>query len=266
MSVPPSLAPFLPGGRPAPRASGGHRPRQVHSPRVRRLAHDRGVHLGGLTGTGPRGRVTTDDVNRAASMAESLPLASPVAAPGTVRARHTAVTEVEVTRLTTSPDLLAWLVESSVRTVRSVRAATAEVVPTTVSVHGPPGGAPRTVVNAHDLGVQGIERVLGAADTPLNGSEGQASRPELSVHDLRGTGVLFDVPVLEDGVVVAISFGDVVDRPTVVELPDGGRGIGIGSFVHLALTVDEHLAGASAARLLARVRQRLEAHESGSSS
>ena len=265
MSVPPSLAPFLPGGRPAPRASGGHRPRQVHSPRVRRLAHDRGVHLGGLTGTGPRARVTTDDVNRAASMAE-LPLASPVAAPGTVRACYTAVTEVEVTRLTTSPDLLACLVESSVRTVRSVRAATAEVVRTTVSVHGPPGGAPRTVVNAHDLGVQGIQRVLGGVDTPLNGSEGQASRPELSVHDLRGTGVLFDVPVLEDGVVVALSCGDVVDRPTVVELPDGGRGIGIGSFVHLALTVDEHLAGASAARLLARVRQRLEAHESGSSS
>lgn len=265
MSVPPSLAPFLPGGRPAPRASGGHRPRQVHSPRVRRLAHDRGVHVGGLTGTGPRGRVTTDDVNRAASMAE-LPLASPVAASGTVRACYTAVTEAEVTRLTTSPDLLACLVESSVRTVRSVRAATAEVVRTTVSVHGPPGGAPRTVVNAHDLGVQGIQRVLGAADTPLNGSEGQASRPELSVHDLRGTGVLFDVPVLEDGVVVALSCGDVVDRPTVVELPDGGRGIGIGSFVHLALTVDEHLAGASAARLLAQVRQRLEAHESGRSS
>ncbi len=266
MSVPPSLAPFLPGGRPEPRASGGHRPRQVHSPRVRHLAHDRGVHLAGLTGTGPRGRVTTDDVNRAASMAESLPLASPVAAPGAVRARYTAVTEVEVTRLTTSPDLLACLVESSVRAVRSVRAATAEVVRTTVSVHGPPGGAPRTVVDAHDLGVQGIQRVLGASDASLNGSEGQGSWADLSVQDLRGTGVLFDVPVLEDGVVVALSFGDVVDRPTVVELPDGGRGIGIGSFVHLALTVDEHLAGASAARLLARVRQRLEAHESGRSS
>lgn len=40
----------------------GRRPRHVHSPRVRRLAAERGVVLTGLVGTGPGGRVTPADV------------------------------------------------------------------------------------------------------------------------------------------------------------------------------------------------------------
>ncbi|KQZ90590.1 hypothetical protein ASD62_16160 [Phycicoccus sp. Root563] len=62
------------GERSSPPAGG---PRHRHSPRVRRLAHDSGVDLASLTGTGPAGRVTPDDVERAARHAAPEPVPSP---------------------------------------------------------------------------------------------------------------------------------------------------------------------------------------------
>ncbi|WP_344252231.1 hypothetical protein [Terrabacter carboxydivorans] len=126
-------------------------------------------------------------------------------------------------------------------------------------VHAPDGPL-RDVVNAHDLSVQGIRRTLDDAYAVPDHADG-SSAPALAVHDLRGSGLLFDLPVLGDGELAALSVGDVVDRPAVVALPDGGRGIGMGTFVHLALTVDEQAAGADAAAVLTQVRQRLESHE-----
>jgi 2-oxoglutarate dehydrogenase E2 component (dihydrolipoamide succinyltransferase) len=61
----------------APASADGGR-RHQHSPRVRRLAADAGVALTALVGTGPSGRVTTDDVRRAAAPVAS---ASAPAAP-----------------------------------------------------------------------------------------------------------------------------------------------------------------------------------------
>jgi 2-oxoisovalerate dehydrogenase E2 component (dihydrolipoyl transacylase) len=63
-----------PGGRPpgmgrvfAPPAGLGRR--GIAKPPVRRLARDLGIELGGLTGSGPEGSVTRDDVQRAAGEA-----------------------------------------------------------------------------------------------------------------------------------------------------------------------------------------------------
>lgn len=257
MSVPAALAPFLPGGRPVAPPSGGRRPRHIHSPRVRRLATDRGVNLDRLAGTGPLGRVTTEDVQRAASTAESHSSAPAVA----TRALRTGVIELEVTRLAATADLLASVVESAVRAVRAAPGSAGRVSQPAVAVHGPSGDAPRVVVNAHDLSVSGIQRALEDAYAPPESMVSPSSRPALSVHDLGGTGLLFDLPVLDDGELMGLSIGDVVDRPTVVALPDGGRGIGMGSFVHLALTVDEHLTGADAAWVLTQVRHGVQTHE-----
>ncbi|GAA2468227.1 hypothetical protein GCM10009858_01800 [Terrabacter carboxydivorans] len=254
MSVPAALAPFLPGGRPAA-PPGGRRPRHSHSPRVRRLASDRGLSLDRIAGTGPLGRVTVADVHRAASTAKSSSPATAVAA----RTLRTAVSEVEVTRLARTTDLLACVIESSVQSLRAVPGPAAATSRPRVRVHAPDGPL-RDVVNAHDLSVQGIRRTLDDAYAVPDHADG-SSAPALAVHDLRGSGLLFDLPVLGDGELAALSVGDVVDRPAVVALPDGGRGIGMGTFVHLALTVDEQAAGADAAAVLTQVRQRLESHE-----
>ena len=65
----------------ASRAASG--PRHRHSPRVRRLAREAGLDPDTLDGTGPSGRVTPEDVARAAQAGESVPSAdpSPTAAP-----------------------------------------------------------------------------------------------------------------------------------------------------------------------------------------
>jgi 2-oxoisovalerate dehydrogenase E2 component (dihydrolipoyl transacylase) len=72
-----------PGGRPpgastafAPPAGFGRR--ALAKPPVRRLARDLGIELGGLTGSGPEGSVTRDDVQRAAGEARdrSIPRSS----------------------------------------------------------------------------------------------------------------------------------------------------------------------------------------------
>jgi 2-oxoisovalerate dehydrogenase E2 component (dihydrolipoyl transacylase) len=54
----------LPPGVPGPSTT---RPRALAKPPVRRLARDLGVDLGEVTGSGPEGSVTRDDVERAAS-------------------------------------------------------------------------------------------------------------------------------------------------------------------------------------------------------
>jgi pyruvate dehydrogenase E2 component (dihydrolipoamide acetyltransferase) len=97
-SAPPTGGPFPPPGSfpaglklppgipapqaqfPAPPAGGAAEPpglrppggnRALAKPPVRRLARDLGVNLGGLTGSGPEGSVTREDVARAASVART---------------------------------------------------------------------------------------------------------------------------------------------------------------------------------------------------
>ena len=71
-SIPPNGGP-PPGGPVPPQAAfappAGFGRRALAKPPVRRLARDLGIELGGLTGSGPEGSVTRDDVQRAAGEA-----------------------------------------------------------------------------------------------------------------------------------------------------------------------------------------------------
>src|SRR6266567_1790593 len=88
--APPADAPAPPAGAPAPpadisappaeAATGGARTAVLAKPPVRKLAKDLGVDLAGLTGTGPSGSITRDDIQAAAVAVEA---AAPGAGTGT---------------------------------------------------------------------------------------------------------------------------------------------------------------------------------------
>jgi 2-oxoisovalerate dehydrogenase E2 component (dihydrolipoyl transacylase) len=73
--------PAGPGSAAPPAPLGGTAPRALAKPPVRRLARDLGVDLSGLTGTGPQGSVTREDVQQAAGASRGRS-EYPAAAPG----------------------------------------------------------------------------------------------------------------------------------------------------------------------------------------
>jgi 2-oxoisovalerate dehydrogenase E2 component (dihydrolipoyl transacylase) len=64
---------------PAPAANGSGRGAALAKPPVRKMARDKGVDLAGLTGTGPGGSITRDDVQQAAAASQVQPV------PGQIR-------------------------------------------------------------------------------------------------------------------------------------------------------------------------------------
>lgn len=72
-------------------ASGGRGPGRIVTPRARRLARDHGIDLDSLTGSGPGGRITEEDVQNAVSAA--VPTASPAVDPAVADAAPAAAME-----------------------------------------------------------------------------------------------------------------------------------------------------------------------------
>ena len=76
--APPPPLPVPAGPPPAPAPAGPPRPRPlVISPLIRRHAHELGVDLAQVTGTGRRGAITRADVDRTAAAATERPAAAP---------------------------------------------------------------------------------------------------------------------------------------------------------------------------------------------
>ena len=243
--------------------------RHVHSPRVRRLARDHGVALDGLVGTGPRGRVTTTDVLHveavttlsrnemgAAQPSRSTPAAGP--------SPNTAVIEVDVTRVAKGTHaLLAAVVEAAVAALRQALPDRGPGVGIRVVAHE--GGRARTIRDADRLSMAGLLHALEMAPaepragidvTPGQGAQ-QTDRT-LAVHDAGGDGLLFESLPMAVGDFAALSVGAPVERAAVITQPDGERGIGVRTCVHLALTYDDQLPRTGVATMLATVRGRLE--------
>ena len=97
--TPPPAAIPVAQTRPAPDGSASERP--VATPVARRTAVELGVSLHGLTGTGPGGRITVDDVTRAAAEAETTtaqPAQAPVSGKGEISVHEQTPTQATIAR------------------------------------------------------------------------------------------------------------------------------------------------------------------------
>ncbi len=241
-----------------PQASAG--PRHRHSPRVRRLAHDGGVDLATLTGTGPGGRVTPGDVERATSAEESealpghaaprpLPHQSRDSGVSDHRAFRTIVAEVDVPST-------QWLSrsEAAPHPVPGPAAATM-VAAVAGALRGHPSlVAPGADVAAGDLAVswstdsQTISSLLSqAADLNVGGVAQRLLAGAGTDVDTAGVGftvsllqdgdALFEVTAPPPGHVATIAFGPPTERVVVVHA-DGSPSIAIRPRSYVAMSHD----------------------------
>ncbi|MCA2212834.1 dihydrolipoamide acetyltransferase family protein [Jidongwangia harbinensis] len=103
VSAPPTASVSAPPAVSAPPTAG----RALAKPPVRKLARDLGVDLGTLTGTGPLGSVTRDDVQRAAARTEAVVVAPPTAAPAAFDAAREQRIPVKGVRKLTAENMVA---------------------------------------------------------------------------------------------------------------------------------------------------------------
>jgi pyruvate dehydrogenase E2 component (dihydrolipoamide acetyltransferase) len=238
--------------------------RHRHSPRVRRLAHNLGVSIDLVAGTGPAGRVRPDDVQRAATAMDS---AGHV---GYTAAQLTTVMEADVSSLALlirdRGQRTAVFARATLEALRAYPQLNATVAADGGSVSSPAaanlgivvdterGAAVPVVRNAGDLNLAGLTRVV-------NDFADRARSDRIVAADLTGgtftladtgtTSALFDTPLLVPGQVGGLGIGAVVDRPVVVTTADGERSIAIRSMVYISLSYDNRFVrGGDAARFL----------------
>jgi pyruvate dehydrogenase E2 component (dihydrolipoamide acetyltransferase) len=94
--TPPPAAAAAAQTRPAADGSASGRP--VATPVARRTAVELGVSLHGLTGTGPGGRITVDDVTQAAAGADSTPAQAPASGKGEISIHGQTPTQATIAR------------------------------------------------------------------------------------------------------------------------------------------------------------------------
>jgi pyruvate dehydrogenase E2 component (dihydrolipoamide acetyltransferase) len=236
---------------------GPHRHR--HTPRVRRLAAEAGLDLTSVTGTGPSGRVTTDDVRRATLAAEVVETAAAevdaVREPAPAVAPQTSIVEVDVTAALAGggPLVARWAAATAeaLLAVPTVHGAAGRRVDLAVTGHG---GSPVVVHDAGGLTQQAIARRLAG-----EGDVADTATATFTLVDASGRGTLWETAPLPTGQVAALAAGAVVERPAVVRRPDGEAVVAIRSLAHLVLSYDAtYVDTADAARFLTFVKSRLE--------
>ncbi|HEV8563913.1 MAG TPA: dihydrolipoamide acetyltransferase family protein [Actinomycetota bacterium] len=231
-----------PGAGDAPEGALAAGARGAATPAVRKLAKDRSVDLAALTGSGPGGRVTAEDVERASSgSGRSVPvtivrrtiaerLTQVAAVPQVTTFRTVDCTELEALRgeLRVSP--LPVFVAALARTCRdhpmlnSTWGGDAIQVHTDVHV-GIATDTDRGLVvpvlrNAETLGIAGIGaeigRLAGAArDGSLRANDLTGST--ISVSNSGSYGSEFGTPLLNPGNAVTVALGLIAPRALVVD-------------------------------------------------
>jgi pyruvate/2-oxoglutarate dehydrogenase complex dihydrolipoamide acyltransferase (E2) component len=132
-----------------------------------------------------------------------------------------------------------------------VARAAAEAMPPG-PVHLAIGVGGPVVRDAGDLSLTGLTRRLSALDA---GAPRAGATLTIVV-----SGLTAETVPPEPGQIGALVVGEIVERPAVVRLPDGGPGIAVRSFARLTFSYDHRaLRRDDAARFLTAVKHRLEA-------
>jgi pyruvate dehydrogenase E2 component (dihydrolipoamide acetyltransferase) len=256
----PAVSPS-PSPSPSPPRPG---PRHRHSPRIRRRAHERGIDLATVVGTGPAGRVTEDDLVRVGAAMDAVPADAALrparsVATTAVAGYGFATVEVDVTALLgpaathgseARSHLLAAITSASVEALRRHR----PIRDVLIAV----AGSEITLPDAHDLNQAGLR----ARFTQRPHGDRASGSAELRIADAGA--VLLQVSPPREGEIAVIAVGGAVDR--VVTLPSASGAVGFGPRCLVAVTiscVSAMLDDTAATDVLNRVRQRVEAAPAG---
>lgn len=236
--VSPRTGPFRhtrsPRARRRAREGGGDRPRlavdgprtprtgpfrHVHPPRSRRRADELGIDLATVDGTGPAGRVTVSDIERAASTPSAGPTtldsAPSTAPPPTSSAPSTATDTWSTRRLDLGAVVAAAAADTGAAGVtdRVLHQVLLQLPALVADAHAGPvlteverAGGTVTLSDGHDLTLEGLLRRLGEGGTT------DAGRPTVTVHDGSLRGAVREVPPRRRGEVVAIALGAISEE------------------------------------------------------
>lgn len=276
-----------PGADVAVRSAG---PRHQHSPRVRRMAQEAGVDLPAVSGSGPGGRVTPDDVTRfarrdtaararGATAEVQVSHAVPEAPGGSTRLLRTVVATADMSaawraasrsvgrpRGAAAEEHLAAVVTAVVASVlRTYPQLTGGQRPAgerfSVAVCQTSGQGARAVVvtGADELNTEGIARRLREGEPSDGAKAGPEPTPTLTLSFTQDDDIVLDIADPAASQVATISVGPPTERVVVVDT-DGATGIGIRRTANLALRYDENqLEPNAAVRFLREVAHRLAA-------
>jgi pyruvate dehydrogenase E2 component (dihydrolipoamide acetyltransferase) len=112
----PAPAPAVRSGETGPNGGGGGRVAVLAKPPVRKLAKDLGVDLRSISGTGPQGSITRDDIHQAAS----APAPTPLTSVRTTGEREERI-PIRGVRKHTAPHVTEWLQIDVTETMNAVK-------------------------------------------------------------------------------------------------------------------------------------------------
>ena len=246
------------------------------TPLVRKIARELGVDLGSLTGTGPQGRITEEDV-RGAAAGPAEGRREPVRGVRRLIAEHMARAHREVPPVT-------WVEECDFGSVDlkllvpTVVKATAEALQEFPELNARLEGDEIVYLDRYDLGVavqtdqglvvpvvRGVDtRSVEELDAEVRRLAEAARSGSLAAEELRGSTFtvtsagklagLFQTPIVNHPEVAILSLGRIADRPVVRDGEIVVRPVG-----YVALTFDHRVVdGARAAEFGLAVLRRLE--------
>jgi pyruvate dehydrogenase E2 component (dihydrolipoamide acetyltransferase) len=266
------------GAAPAQKAQPEEAPQKVRAtPLVRRLAHELGVELDSLQGTGPQGRITEQDVRQAAAPAEEGVRREPLRGVRRLIAEHMARAHREVPAVT-------WVEECDFsrvdldRLVPTVLKACAEALQEFPELNARLEGDEIVYLERYDLGVAvqtddglvvpvvrgcdtaSIDELAAEVERLAEGARVGTLTPE----ELRGSTFtitsagklagLFQTPIVNHPEAAILSIGRIAERPVVRE-----GGLAVGQVGYVSVTFDHRIAdGARAAAFGLAVIERIE--------
>jgi pyruvate dehydrogenase E2 component (dihydrolipoamide acetyltransferase) len=254
------------------------------TPLIRKIAQELGVDLSGLAGTGPQGRITEEDVRRAATSGGQTPGPGGEGRREPLRGVRRLIAE-HMTRAHREVPPVTWVEECDFGAVDlklivpTVLKASAEALQEFPELNARLEGEEIVYLDRYDLGfavqtdqglvvpvVRGCDsRSLEELDAEVRRLAEAAREGSLAAEELRGSTFtvssagklagLFQTPIVNHPEVAILSIGRIAERPVVREGEIVARPVG-----YLAITFDHRVIdGARAAEFGLAVLRRLEA-------